>query len=296
MRIVRSAWRYAVTLLLVMSHRPFRPAVALRLGHFADPHRAQGSAQLRSQRNRQDRRSLRRLLSVRLRQLAQGQSHPLRPVPLGPLQRAFRAQSLPALRRPEKGRRFREDRRSSENTATSSLPAWTPTSPTSSATSPSSPLFARIDAIKDKKDLAAVAAYLDSKTPTGIFFRFGVEQDQKDSSKQIEGIHQGGLTLPDRDYYLQDDPHMQDDSRQVPRLHRRGPETHRRIRGSGQGRRRSRPRHRNRARQRRDAAPRAARSRQALPHHDARRTRSASRPISTGQPTSPASTRRKSAT
>jgi putative endopeptidase len=71
------------------------------------------------------------------------------------------------------------------------------------------PIFARIDAIKDKKDLAAVAGYLDSKTPTSIFFGFGVEQDQKDSSKQIEGIRQGGLTLPDRDYYLQDDPHMQ---------------------------------------------------------------------------------------
>jgi putative endopeptidase len=72
------------------------------------------------------------------------------------------------------------------------------------------PLFARIDAIRDKKDIAAVAAYLDSKTPTGIFFRFGVEQDQVDSSKQIEAVHQGGLTLPDRDYYIQDDPHMQE--------------------------------------------------------------------------------------
>jgi putative endopeptidase len=71
------------------------------------------------------------------------------------------------------------------------------------------PLFARIDAIRDKKEIAGVAAYLDSKTPTGIFFRFGVEQDQVDSSKQIEGIHQGGLTLPDRDYYLEDNPHMQ---------------------------------------------------------------------------------------
>jgi putative endopeptidase len=74
---------------------------------------------------------------------------------------------------------------------------------------PLQPVFDRIAAIKDKTELAAVAAYLDSKTPTGIFFRFGVEQDQKDSTKQIEGIHQGGLTLPDRDYYLQDDPRMQ---------------------------------------------------------------------------------------
>jgi len=74
---------------------------------------------------------------------------------------------------------------------------------------PVQPLFARIDAIKDKKDIAAVAGYLDSSTPTGIFFRFGIEQDQKDSTKQIEAVHQGGLTLPDRDYYLQDDEHMQ---------------------------------------------------------------------------------------
>lgn len=72
------------------------------------------------------------------------------------------------------------------------------------------PLFARIDAIKDKKEIAAVSAWLDSKTPTGILFRFGVEQDQKNSSQQIEAVHQGGLTLPDRDYYIQSDPHMQD--------------------------------------------------------------------------------------
>jgi putative endopeptidase len=73
---------------------------------------------------------------------------------------------------------------------------------------PVQPLLARIDAIKDKKDIAAVVAYLGSRTPTSFFFGFGVEQDQKDSTKQIEGIRQGGLTLPDRDYYLQDDPHM----------------------------------------------------------------------------------------
>ena len=36
--------------------------------------------------------------------------------------------------------------------------------------------------------IAAVSAYLDSKTPTGIFFRFGVEQDQKNSAEQIEAV------------------------------------------------------------------------------------------------------------
>ena len=33
-------------------------------------------------------------------------------------------------------------------------------------------------------------------------FRFGVQQDEKDSSKQIAGIGQAGLSLPDRDYYI----------------------------------------------------------------------------------------------
>ncbi len=71
------------------------------------------------------------------------------------------------------------------------------------------PLLARIDAIRDKKEIAPVDAYLDSKTPTGVFFSFDVEQDQKNSSEQIEAVNQGGLTLPDRDYYIQNDPHMQ---------------------------------------------------------------------------------------
>ena len=75
---------------------------------------------------------------------------------------------------------------------------------------PMLPLFARIDAIHDKKEIAAVAAYLTANTTTAILFRFAVEQDQVDSSKQILAIHQGGLTLPDRDYYLEDNPRMAD--------------------------------------------------------------------------------------
>ena len=41
-------------------------------------------------------------------------------------------------------------------------------------------------------------------------FRFGVEQDDKDSSKQIAGIAQGGLSLPDRDYYIVDSKRFQE--------------------------------------------------------------------------------------
>jgi putative endopeptidase len=39
----------------------------------------------------------------------------------------------------------------------------------------------------------------------GTFYALYVQQDQKDSSQQIASTRQGGLTLPDRSYYLTDD-------------------------------------------------------------------------------------------
>ena len=71
------------------------------------------------------------------------------------------------------------------------------------------PEIAQIEGIQDKKQIAAVVASLQAKDGAPALFRFDVQQDQKDSTKQIEGIMQGGLTLPDRDYYLEDNPHMQ---------------------------------------------------------------------------------------
>ena len=68
---------------------------------------------------------------------------------------------------------------------------------------PVQPTLAAIDAITDK---GQIAAFLGDKRYFGDgFFRFGVEQDEKDSSKQIAAISQAGLSLPDRDYYLQTD-------------------------------------------------------------------------------------------
>ncbi len=70
------------------------------------------------------------------------------------------------------------------------------------------PTVKRIEAMKNKKQLAAAVAWMDANDGTGGFFRFEVQQDQKDSSQQIEGVGQGGLTLPDRDYYIEDNPRM----------------------------------------------------------------------------------------
>ncbi len=68
---------------------------------------------------------------------------------------------------------------------------------------PVEPTLAAIDALSSKDQ---IAGFLGSKKYIGGgFFAFGAEQDEKDSSKQIAELHQAGLTLPDRDYYLATD-------------------------------------------------------------------------------------------
>jgi putative endopeptidase len=64
--------------------------------------------------------------------------------------------------------------------------------------------FARINAIQNQTDLEAEIAHLHL---IGIdaLFGFGSMQDFKHSTQMIAAITQGGLTLPDRDYYLKDE-------------------------------------------------------------------------------------------
>jgi putative endopeptidase len=66
-----------------------------------------------------------------------------------------------------------------------------------------------IDAMKDRKQLAALTLDQWKRFGGGGPFRVGVMQDQKDASQQILGTGQGGLTLPDRDYYLMQDERSQ---------------------------------------------------------------------------------------
>jgi putative endopeptidase len=71
------------------------------------------------------------------------------------------------------------------------------------------PALDTINALNDKKQLAAVLGTLE--IPHGIsgLFSFSVGQDQKDSTRQIAQAGQGGLSLPDRDYYLLQNPRQQ---------------------------------------------------------------------------------------
>lgn len=78
----------------------------------------------------------------------------------------------------------------------------------------SAPLAAdltRLEAITDKHSLAEWVGNLHARSDAnGIFFVVAVEQDARDATKVIAGIHAGGIGLPDRDYYLKDDPHSRE--------------------------------------------------------------------------------------
>ena len=61
-----------------------------------------------------------------------------------------------------------------------------------------------IEAINDRKSLDAAIGKLQFEG-VGVLFRFGSGQDIKDSSRVIAQAGQGGLGMPDRDYYFRDD-------------------------------------------------------------------------------------------
>jgi putative endopeptidase len=71
-------------------------------------------------------------------------------------------------------------------------------------TKPIEPDLARIAEIKNVADLQAEAARLQERGANALF-RFGSNQDAKDSSRVIGSAFQGGLGLPEREYYLKDD-------------------------------------------------------------------------------------------
>ncbi len=63
----------------------------------------------------------------------------------------------------------------------------------------------RIAAVKTLPDLIPELAHLHSQG-VAVAFRFGPHPDLKDSRRMIGALSQGGLGLPDRDYYLKSDP------------------------------------------------------------------------------------------
>ena len=69
---------------------------------------------------------------------------------------------------------------------------------------PLRPLLAVIDKVKDTRSLTAALGALDAAGFSGLF-ELAPVQDAADARNVIAGIDQGGLGLPDRDYYLEPD-------------------------------------------------------------------------------------------
>ncbi|HTG33804.1 MAG TPA: M13 family metallopeptidase [Thermoanaerobaculia bacterium] len=68
---------------------------------------------------------------------------------------------------------------------------------------PLRPQLDRIAALKSKRDLAPVLAGIQAHGVPAIF-RFGAQPDLRNASLNIAAVGQGGIALPDRDYYLED--------------------------------------------------------------------------------------------
>src|SRR6266550_6256555 len=66
---------------------------------------------------------------------------------------------------------------------------------------PITPELARITAIRNRRQVEAEVARLHSQEVRALF-GFSAGQDAKNSTSVIAGVNQGGLSLPDRDYYL----------------------------------------------------------------------------------------------
>jgi predicted metalloendopeptidase len=64
--------------------------------------------------------------------------------------------------------------------------------------------LAKIDNIKDRQDVLKEIAHLHMNGVTA-FFGFSSSQDDKDSTREIANAVQGGLGMPDRDYYTKTD-------------------------------------------------------------------------------------------
>jgi putative endopeptidase len=76
--------------------------------------------------------------------------------------------------------------------------------------SPLRPELERIENLKSKEELANLVVFMqpakeNSLRQETVLFDFGSVQDFKDSTQVIAMADQGGLGLPDRDYYLKDD-------------------------------------------------------------------------------------------
>jgi putative endopeptidase len=69
--------------------------------------------------------------------------------------------------------------------------------------------FASIDAVKDMNGISALIAHMNA-IGAGAPYGLGINLDARNSTQYAVTLFQGGLGLPDRDYYLKDDAKLKD--------------------------------------------------------------------------------------
>ena len=74
---------------------------------------------------------------------------------------------------------------------------------------PLKPVLDRIAGISSRAQLIEALAFLQTQG-IPVLFGFGAQPDLHNASQLIAGVSQGGLGLPDRDYYLNQDPKSQE--------------------------------------------------------------------------------------
>ncbi len=74
---------------------------------------------------------------------------------------------------------------------------------------PLQPELARIDKLASISDLISESARLHQQQ-VPVFFAFGASPDPKDARMNIADIGQGGIGLPERDFYFRTDPRSQE--------------------------------------------------------------------------------------
>jgi endothelin-converting enzyme/putative endopeptidase len=74
---------------------------------------------------------------------------------------------------------------------------------------PLKPIFASIDKVKDAKSFATIVGDLQ-RQGVDVLFGFDSGNDFKDATQVIGQLDQGGIGLPERDYYLKDDAKMKE--------------------------------------------------------------------------------------
>ncbi len=136
---------------------------------------------------------------------------------------------------------------------------------------PIKPELDAINGMAGAPDIVAEVARLH-RQGVGVLFGFGAQPDAKDSNKTIASLGQGGLSLPDRDYYLKTDPKSVEIRQHYRGAHDEDVPACRRFRRDGRRQGQDGARVRNHDRQGVGGSRCHARPQQALPHHDAQGT------------------------